>query len=198
MDATVDRTTDHITPRIAANVRELRRRLGLSLEALSGACGVSRSALSLIERGESSPTAVVLDRVATGLGVSLGALLGEPAAPSPLVRRAEQAVWRDPSSGYVRRSVTPPGAGAPVEVVEVTFPAGATVSFETGVRSAVVHQQIWVLDGAIDFTYGDETHRLARGDCFALTLDRPTAFHNPTDRAARYAVVVAADHPRRT
>lgn len=183
---------DPVTARISANVRALRARLGLSLEALSTACGVSRSALSLIERGESSPTAVVLDRVATGLRVPLSVLFDEPGAgpPAPIARRADQPVWRDPASGYVRRAVTPAGVGAPFDIVEVRFPPGARVAFETGVRSAAVHQQIWVLEGTIEFTYGDEAHTLGPGDCMALELDRPVMFHNATARAARYAVIV--------
>ncbi|MBX9760540.1 MAG: helix-turn-helix domain-containing protein, partial [Beijerinckiaceae bacterium] len=56
---------DGINHRIAARVRELRGRSGLSLEALADACGVSRSMISLVERGESSPTAVVLEKLAT-------------------------------------------------------------------------------------------------------------------------------------
>ena len=54
-----------INDRIAARVRELRNRQGLSLEALADASGVSRSMISLVERGESSPTAVVLEKLAT-------------------------------------------------------------------------------------------------------------------------------------
>jgi uncharacterized cupin superfamily protein len=53
-----------------------------------------------------------------------------------------------------------------------------------------VHQQIWVLEGRIDVAWGDERHRLEAGDCFALRLDRPLSYHNPTRRAARYAVVL--------
>ena len=60
-----------INTRIAARVRELRTGEDLSLDALAERCDVSRSMLSLIERGESSPTAVVLEKIATGLGVTL-------------------------------------------------------------------------------------------------------------------------------
>ena len=188
-----------VNERIAANVRALRLQLGHSLDTLAAACGVSRSALSLIERAESSPTAVVLDKIAAGLGVPLGSLFGDvpDATAQPLARRADQAVWRDPSSGYIRRSVTPGGA-SPVQIVDVTFPAGARVAFESGQRDRVIHQQLWVLRGTIDFTIGSETHRLRAGDCFASRLDRPTMFHNPTAKTARYAVVVVADPvPRR-
>ena len=58
--------------RIADRVRELRAAQGQSLDALAAACGVSRSMISLIERGETSPTAVVLEKLAAGLGVTDG------------------------------------------------------------------------------------------------------------------------------
>jgi transcriptional regulator with XRE-family HTH domain len=187
---------DPVTERIGATVRALRSRRGLSLDSLAAVCGVSRSALSLIERAESSPTAVVLDRIAAGLGVPLASLFGDPpvgAEAQPLARRAEQPLWRDPSSGYLRRSVSPGGDSSPVQIVEVTFPAGARVAFETGQRDRIVQQQLWVLRGTIDFTIGSDTYRLQTGDCLASKLDRPTMFHNPTAKPARYAVVVAAE-----
>jgi mannose-6-phosphate isomerase-like protein (cupin superfamily) len=55
-----------------------------------------------------------------------------------------------------------------------------------------VHQQVWVLEGAIDITLGSERHRLRQGDCLAMALDRPTMFHNPTRKPARYAVVMVS------
>src|SRR2546421_9916981 len=69
--------------RIADRVRELRAAQGLSLDALAGKSGVSRSMISVIERGESSPTAVVLEKLAAGLGVTLASLFDAPAAPAP-------------------------------------------------------------------------------------------------------------------
>ncbi len=74
------------------HVRELRAARGLSLEALAARCDVSRSMISLIERGEASPTAVVLEKLATGLGVPLASLFGAPRRPLPIRSRgaAEQ------------------------------------------------------------------------------------------------------------
>ena len=70
-DRQFGRAAPDVNSRIANRVRALRAELDLSLVALAERCGVSRSMLSLIERGESSPTAVVLDRIATGLGVPM-------------------------------------------------------------------------------------------------------------------------------
>src|SRR5262245_5868980 len=154
--------------------------------------------ISLVERGESSPTAVVLEKLAGGLGVTLAALFDPPMADTrgrrgPLARRAEQPQWRDPASGYLRRNVSPPGVPQPMQIVEVRFPPGGRVAFETGAREARVFQQAWVLEGAVGVTLGAERHRLRKGDCLAMQTDRPTMFHNPTRTPTRYAVVIATD-----
>lgn len=178
---------------IAARVRQLRSARAMSLEALSDRSGVSRSMISLIERGETSPTAVVLEKLAAGLNVSLASLFDEPQREArPVARRDEQQQWRDPASGYVRRNVSPSGFASPIEIVEVEFPPGARVAFENAARDVRVDQQVWVLDGCIEIIVGKETHRLNAGDCLAFVLDRPTAFHNPTRKAARYAVVIVS------
>ena len=75
----------------------------------------------------------------------------------------------------------------------MSFPSQASVAYETGARDAIVHQQVWVLEGTIDVTLGDDHHRLEAGDCLALVLDRPLVFHNPPAEAARYAVVIASE-----
>lgn len=175
-------------------MRELRAARGLSLEELAVLGAVSRSMISLIERGESSPTAVLLEKLATGLGVPLASLFDNPAPRAePVSRLVDQVSWRDPESGYVRRNVSPGGFASPIHIVEVSFPAGARVAYETGARQPRVHQQVWVFEGAIDVTLGDDRHRLGVGDCLAMVLDRPITFHNPTRKRARYAVVIASE-----
>jgi transcriptional regulator with XRE-family HTH domain len=188
-----------LTERIALRVRDLRAARGLSLDELASHCGVSRSMISLIERGESSPTAVVLEKLATGLNVALASLFEAPEpAEDPVSRMADQLSWRDPQSGYVRRNVSPSGFASPIQIVEVSFPAGARVAYETAARTPRVHQQVWVFEGSIDVTLGSNHHRLGVGDCLAMVLDQPITYHNPTRKRARYAVVIATEpHPWR-
>jgi transcriptional regulator with XRE-family HTH domain len=192
-----DRASD-LNQRIADRVSELRSAQSLSLDALATKSGVSRSMISLIERGESSPTAAVLEKLAAGLGVMLASLFDTPAAgvqgPSgPVARRDDQPQWQDPASGYRRRNVSPPGVPQPMQIVEVHFPPHGRVAFETGARDTRVYQQVWVLEGAIDITLGTERHKLREGDCLAMQLDRPTMFYNPMRKPARYAVVIASE-----
>jgi transcriptional regulator with XRE-family HTH domain len=191
----MDEPVSDVNQRIAECVRELRAAQGLSLDTLARRCGVSRSMISLIERGETSPTAAVLDRLATGLGVVLAALFDAPAqaSASPLARREDQPQWKDPASGYRRRNVSPPGVAQPIQIVEVQFPAGGHVMFDTAARDVCLHQQIWVLEGTMEITAGEARYRLCEGDCLAMRLDCPTGFHNPTREPARYAVVIASE-----
>jgi transcriptional regulator with XRE-family HTH domain len=189
-----------INARIAARVRELRDAAGFSLDALAERSGVSRSNISLIERGQSSPTATVLDKLAAGLDVTLASLFEDArppaAAPSPVARVAEQPLWTDPASGYVRRNVSP-AARSPIQLVDVVFPAGQRVAYDRPAHDADIHQQVWMIDGEMEVTAGDVPWRLQAGDCLAMRLDQPIVYRNPTRRNARYLVALTTVLHRR-
>jgi mannose-6-phosphate isomerase-like protein (cupin superfamily) len=95
----------------------------------------------------------------------------------------------------VRRNLSPPAYPSPIELVEVVLPAGARVAYDTpgAARVVGVSQQVWVLAGRVRLTVGDATHALDAGDCLAMRLDEPVAFHNPGDDDARYLVALTAD-----
>lgn len=191
---------------IGGRIKQLREARGWSLEALAERSGVSRSNISLIERGESSPTATVLDRLGAGLGVTLASLFEPPAPaaaePSPLARVADQPLWTDPASGYVRRSVSP-AVRSPLQLVDVVFPPGRRVAYDNAARGEV-HQQVWMIDGAMELTVGGTRWHLEAGDCLAMTLDEPIVYRNPGSTPARYLVALATvaalpgTPPRRT
>jgi transcriptional regulator with XRE-family HTH domain len=178
---------------IAQRIRLLRDAQGLSLEALAERSGVSRSNISLIERGQSSPTATVLDKLSAGLGATVASLFESTGSaetpPSPLTRVADQPLWTDPSSGYVRRNVSP-NVDTPIQLVDVIFPAHQRVADETGPRLADTHQQVWMIEGEMEITVGSTQWRLEAGDCLAMRLDQPISFHNPGDQSARYVVAL--------
>jgi transcriptional regulator with XRE-family HTH domain len=182
-----------INQRIADRVRELRDAQGWTLAALAERSGVSRSNISLIERGESSATATVLDKLSAALGVTVASLFEQPAdapsAPSPLARADAQPIWTDPASGYVRRNLSP-AAYSPIQMVEVSFPPGQRVAFETAARNVDVYQQVWLVEGTMELTVGATPWRLDAGDCLAMRLDQPLTFYNPGDRPARYVVAL--------
>lgn len=186
-----------INQRLAHRIGKLRFDRGFSLEELAGRSGVSRGMISRIERAESSPTATVLNKLAIGLGVMLPELFGEHGYADtrlhlrdPVSSRRGQPEWKDPETGYRRRTLTPRTAGQRLQLSEIRFPAGARVTFENAFGATLVQQQVWMLEGQMELNLGTETTRLAAGDCMAMTLDRPITFHNPGDREARYLVAL--------
>jgi transcriptional regulator with XRE-family HTH domain len=182
-----------VDERLAEVVRAGRERRGWSIAALAERSGVSKAMISKVERGAASPTAALLGRLSGALGMTLSELLAQ-AEDDPeverLSRRAQQPTWRDPDSGYVRRTVTPRGgAGATVEIVDVELPAGATVAYPADAYT-FLQQQIWVLAGTLSFTEGEVEHVLRPGDCLLLGPPAPCAFANRTRASCRYAVVI--------
>lgn len=190
-------TTDDINQRIASQVRRLRAAAGLSLDALAAKTGVSRSMLSLIERAECSPTAVILERLAVGLNVTLATLFEAytevESLSEPIQRRTNQSEWRDPETGYVRRNLSPPHVSQPLQLVEIEFPAKARVVFESHGRDVAIYHQFFMLEGIIEITYENRCHRLKTGDCLALKIEGVNVFENPTRKPARYLVATVTE-----
>lgn len=135
----------------------------------------------------------MLNKLADALGVTLASLFSEESQSvleQPLARHTEQKVWRDPASGYVRRHVSPSGYASPIELVEVTFPPGESVTFDNVMRNVVTYQQVWVLEGEMEITLEERTWRLETGDCLAMVLGPHIVFRNPARKPARYALAL--------
>ncbi|MDR3004894.1 MAG: XRE family transcriptional regulator [Acidovorax sp.] len=185
-------TPESLVPR---RLREERMQRGLTLEQLAALAGVSRAMISKIERGQSSPTAVLLSRLADAMGLSLSALMSEPRAASPAIRRLqEQPLWTDPETGYVRSLVSPPGnkdqndGSGDVEIVAVELPAGKTVRF-AATESLHAQDQILLLQGQLTLTGDNMVFELQPGDCVRISSMHTTTFDNPGAHSARYLVV---------
>lgn len=174
---------------LGRRVRAERVRRGWSLARLADASGVSRAMISKIERGESSPTAVVLGKLSAALELSMTALLSpaEGAVANQVRRAADTPDWKDPGSGYLRRQISTPGF--PVDVTEVVLPPGARVPMPAG-SYAFIAQLIWVLGGELTLVEESRTHVLRPGDTFELGAPQAREFVNETGAECRYVVVV--------
>lgn len=134
----------------------------------------------------------MLDKLASALGVPLASLFEQASGgtePPPVSRAAEQPVWTDPVSGYLRRQLSP-AAPSPIQLVEVLFPPGQRVAFDTSTRDVDIRQQVWMIEGAMDITVGDVHWHLGSGDCLAMRVDRPISFHNAGVKVARYLLAL--------
>jgi transcriptional regulator with XRE-family HTH domain len=178
------------TARLAFRIKAEREARGWSLADLAQASGVSRAMISKVERGESSPTAVLLGRLSGAFGLTMSTLLSRAEGDTGrLIRAADQEIWQDPATRYVRRSLSPRSGGA-LDLVLVELPGAAEVSYPAA-NYTFTRQQIWVQDGHLTFIEGGEVHELAPGDCLELGAPADCTFANRTDRPCRYMVAVA-------
>lgn len=175
---------------MAARLAGLRRERGWSLEEVTRRAGVSRSTLSRLERAEISPTATILSKLCTAYGRTMSQLLAEVEPETPqLVRGDRQAVWREETSGFARRSVSPPHTGLRGELVECSLRAGADISYDGSPVPGLEHH-LWVLEGTLEVTVGGSAQELWAGDCLRFRLWGPSRFRCCGDEPVRYALMV--------
>jgi transcriptional regulator with XRE-family HTH domain len=181
---------DPVDARLGARLAALRAERGWSLGEVAERSGVSKSTLFRAERAETSPTAALLNRLCGVYGRTMSQLLSEvESEPALLVRAAEQQVWADRASGFVRRSVSPPHPGLRGELVEGRLAAGADIAYD---RPPVpgLEQHLWVLEGELEVTAQDAQHHLEAEDCLRLRVWGPTRFRCTGPGEARYVLAV--------
>jgi XRE family transcriptional regulator, regulator of sulfur utilization len=174
-------------------VRSLRDAMALSLRDLSDRSGVSAPMLSQVERGDTSPTLVVADKIAAGLELTLSQLLRlDESDGVSVVRGAERRRAGGPRHRY--EVLTRPLPGLRAEVSLHTLAPGAATGepgdppmHEPGSRETAV-----VVDGALRLLCGGVAHELAKGDSVTFDADLPHHFHNPGTGDARFYAIVAA------
>lgn len=181
---------DESGARLSARLRLEREARGWSLADLAVRSGVSKAAISKIERAEVSPTAVVLVRLASAFDLTLaGLLLRAEGEGGRLSRAGDQPVWRDPASGYERRQVFC-RPDHPLEVVEVELPAGQSVTLPAA-SYAHIRQAVWAREGTLVITDGGERHVLEAGDCLGFGPPAEVTFANESARSCTYVVILA-------
>lgn len=180
---------DDLSSGIAHHIRAERTQRSWSLAELAEKSNVSKAMLSAIERGEASPTAVLLVRIAGAFGMTLSSLIARAELQGGrLLKEKEQPRWIDPETGYRRRHLSP-ASDMPLELIHVELPEGASASFPASAY-AFIRQQIWLIAGRLDFHEGESLHEMHAGDCLALGAPADCTFHAPGPGPALYLVAL--------
>jgi transcriptional regulator with XRE-family HTH domain len=185
----MDALVDDAEAGIARRVRLERDARGWSLAELAEKSGVAKASISKIERGEMSPSAGILARLAAAFELTLAGLLLRAEGTGRLFRAENQPVWRDPATGYIRRQIfrTPSN---PLEVVAVEMPPGQRVSFPAWSYANVRHVVI-VQSGELVLTEEDASSVLKTGDSLGFGPPSKVTYANQGNEPCRYLVVLA-------
>jgi transcriptional regulator with XRE-family HTH domain len=178
---------------VGARVKSLREAMDLSLRDLAERSGVSAPMLSQVERGDTSPTLAVAQKIAAGLDLTLSQLLRlDEDRHIVVVRSKDRRTQR--RRGHTVEELTPPLPGQRADVSEHTLAPGTATGgpddppmHEPGSRETAV-----VLDGSVELFIDGQRHELSGGDSVTFDADLPHHFENNSSDEARLIAVVAA------
>ena len=181
------------TDTVGTRVRALREAMGLSLRDLAERTQVSAPMLSQVERGETSPTLAIAEKIAAGLDLSLSQLLRlDEDGHVVVVRRGQGRKWR--YGGHRTEELTPPLPGQRADVSLHRLGPGAATGgpddppiHEPGSRETAV-----VLEGTATLAVDGERHELRTGDSVTFDADLSHHFENNGEQDAELLAVVAA------
>ena len=178
---------------VGARVRSLREAMDLSLRDLAERSGVSAPMLSQVERGDTSPTLAVAQKIAAGLDLTLSQLLRLDEDRHVVIVRAGEGRERR-RRGHRVEELTPPLPGQRADVSAHTLAPGAVTGaaddpplHEPGSRETAI-----VLEGELELFIDGRRHELAAGDSVTFDADLPHHFENNGLAETRFVAVVAA------
>jgi transcriptional regulator with XRE-family HTH domain len=164
-------------PDVGSQLRALRQQRGLSLRNLAELCDLSPNTISLIERGQSSPSVSTLHRLATALSVRITAFFDERAEPVQAVLTRAVERRRSANAHVLLESL---GTGLEEQSLEpflVTMKPGADSGQQPIVHSG--QEMVYCLQGEVEYEVAGHLHRLAVGDTLLFEARQPHRWRNP-------------------
>ena len=171
---------------VGQRIRMLRTRKELSLRALAELSSLSTNAISLIERGDTSPTVSSLHRLASALGVPITAFFEQHGNGQVIHLKKEQR----PSSATAGVKMENLGSGLPnqqIEPFQMTIkPGGSSTS------SQITHpgeEFVYVLEGSLVCKINKQKYDLEEGDSLLFLASQPHIYRNQSSGVARILII---------
>jgi|SRR5579862_1692099 len=178
---------------VSRNLKRLRMRRDLSLEALAKLSGVSRGMLSQIELGRSVPTISLLWKVAHALGVPFAALTSDGNAGGTVLLPAEKAKLLTSAGGnFTSRALFPFDSERKVEFYKLTLAPESEEVAEPHAPGTM--ENLVVAAGQVEITAAGVSYLLRTDDAILFEADVPHRYRNiGTKLAVMYLVMTYTD-----
>jgi len=174
---------------VGSRLRELRTERGMSMRGLGRASGLSTNALSMIERGKTSPSVSTLYKVATALNVPITAFFRmEPQRQEIVFCKADQRTRIPIPRGQWE------GLGGEifiggVEPLMLTLQAGANSGRFGMIHSG--HEFVFCLDGQLEYEVEEQRFLLESGDSLIFAAQLQHRWRNPGQTPAKAVIVLS-------
>ena len=169
---------------IGRRIRTVRRERSLTLRQVASAAGLSATHISEIERGKSSPTVGVLEKIARALGTR-SALLIDAAAGLPVshTRPGHRRVVFNEHVTVRTESLSSSFPGSEVSILLKTFAQGVAPLGPAHAHEG--EEFIHVLSGKLQVRVGEDDYVLEAGDSLHFKATRPHAYRNAGEDECR-------------
>jgi transcriptional regulator with XRE-family HTH domain len=174
---------------VGQNIKRLRSRRDLSLEALSKLSGVSRAMLGQIELARSVPTINVVWKIANAFNVPFSTLIASHTTNLVRVLPADNMkVLTSASGDFSSRALFPFDAERRTEFYEIRMQPGGIENAEA--HAAGTMENMVVVKGSLEITVDGEAQVLSSGDAILFQADKPHSYKNMSKVEARAYLVM--------
>ena len=177
---------------ICRNIKKLRKQNNLTLEQLADLTGLTKGYLSKVERSQKAPPYSTLNKIADALGLEVTSIFEKNIEPLNDIRisfqkKNESKIIKATSqvSGYDYEILGANKSGKNMEPFIIHSPHKITKMYcHEG------EEFIYVMEGRLEFLYGEDTYILEQGDNVYFDACVPHSGKSLGDKKARLLVVI--------
>jgi len=177
---------------ISSNIKTIRQQKKMTLQELADRTGLTKGYLSKVERSAKAPPYSTLNRIADALGIEVTTLLKKDVAPLLDTRffmgrrKDDQLICETGDTAgydYVVLGAGKPGKNMEPFIIYAPFEIARMYEHEG-------EEFFYVLDGRLEFIYGDKTYTMETGDHVYYDSRIPHSGRSLGDKKARLMVVI--------
>lgn len=165
-----------IAKNTAQNIKRIRERKKLTLDAAANITGVSRSMLSQIERGDANPTITVLWKIANGFKVSFTSLTECIKEETAVIRATSIEGLSADEGRYHNYPLFQFDEKHLFEVYRIVIEPQGMLQAQPHI--AGTEEYITVFQGSVEITVDKQKFNLSMGDAIRFKSDLPHSYRN--------------------
>ncbi|MEE8357319.1 MAG: cupin domain-containing protein [Anaerolineales bacterium] len=178
---------------ISERLKALREERDLSIRGLGRLSGLSANALSVIERGLSSPSVSTLYKIANALEIPVTAFFEETPPKGDVVFTKSAERNRIPLNRGLWEGLGGERYNGLIEPFMITLEAGTSSGRFQMTHSG--HEFVFCLRGELEYLINDQTYRLESGDALLFSASLEHKWHNPGQTVTNALILIAGFQP---
>jgi transcriptional regulator with XRE-family HTH domain len=175
---------------VGQRLRVLREERGISMRALARRSGLSANALSMIERGLTSPSVSTLNKLATALEVPITAFFRQEPTREQIVFRKASERTRVPFLRGLLEGLGGESFVGRVEAFLLTLESGGSSGPHGMIHTG--HELVFCLRGTLEYEVEDQRFLLEPGDNLIFMAQLVHRWRNPGNSVTNAIVVISA------